>query len=95
MVDQKKILIVEDEFKVATFIKKGLLTQNLNSEIAANRLEALELFSNKNFDSVILDIGLPDISGLMLCDEIRRINGKVPISRLITMDSYRNSLIWK
>ena len=45
----EKILIIEDEFKVVTFIKKGLLTQNLNSEIAANGLEALELFSNKHF----------------------------------------------
>lgn len=92
MVDQKKILIVEDEFKVATFIKKGLLTQNLNSEIAANGLEALELFSAKHFDLVILDIGLPDISGLEVCDEIRKINGKVPILMLTAMGSLNDKL---
>jgi DNA-binding response OmpR family regulator len=92
MVDQKKILIVEDEFKVATFIKKGLLTQNLNSEIAANGLEALELFSIKHFDLVILDIGLPDISGLEVCDEIRKINAKVPILMLTAMGSLNDKL---
>jgi DNA-binding response OmpR family regulator len=92
MVEQKKILIVEDEFKVATFIKKGLLTQNLNSEIAANGLEALELFSNKHFDLIILDIGLPDISGLEVCDEIRKINAKVPVLMLTAMGSLNDKL---
>jgi DNA-binding response OmpR family regulator len=92
MVDKKKILIVEDEFKVATFIKKGLLTQNLNSEIAASGLEALKLFNNKHFDLVILDIGLPDISGLEVCDEIRKINSKVPILMLTAMGSLNDKL---
>jgi DNA-binding response OmpR family regulator len=92
MVDQKKILIVEDEFKVATFIKKGLLTQNLNSEIAATGLEALELFNNIHFDLVILDIGLPDISGLEVCDEIRKINTKVPVLMLTAMGSLNDKL---
>jgi two-component system copper resistance phosphate regulon response regulator CusR len=83
----EKILIIEEEFKVATFIKKGLLTRNLNSEIAANGLEALELFSNKHFDLVILDIGLPDICGLEVCDKIRKMNVKVPILMLNAMGS--------
>lgn len=92
MVEQKKILIVEDEFKVATFIKKGLLTQNLNSEIAPTGLDAIELFTNKHFDLVILDIGLPDISGLEVCDEIRKINSKVPILMLTAMGSLNDKL---
>lgn len=92
MVEQKKILIVEDEFKVATFIKKGLLTQNLNSEIASTGQEAIDLFTNKHFDLVILDIGLPDISGLEVCNDIRKINCKVPILMLTAMGSLNDKL---
>lgn len=92
MIDPKKILIVEDEFKVATFIKKGLLTQNLNSEIASNGREALSLFTSDFFDLVILDIGLPDISGLEVCNEIRKVNGKVPILMLTAMGSLNDKL---
>ena len=47
MAVEKKILIVEDELKVATFISKGLHTQNLSNDIAASGAEALDLF-NKN-----------------------------------------------
>lgn len=92
MVEQKKILIVEDEFKVATFIKKGLLTQNLISEIASTGQEAIDLFTNKHFDLVILDIGLPDISGLEVCNDIRKINCKVPILMLTAMGSLNDKL---
>jgi len=92
MVEQKKILIVEDELKVATFIKKGLLTQNLNSEIASTGQEAIDLFTNNHFDLVILDIGLPDISGLEVCDEIRKTNCKVPILMLTAMGSLNDKL---
>jgi two-component system, OmpR family, copper resistance phosphate regulon response regulator CusR len=92
MIEQKKILIVEDEFKVATFIKKGLLTQNLISEIASTGLEAIDLFTNNHFDLIILDIGLPDVSGLEVCDEIRKINSKVPILMLTAMGSLNDKL---
>jgi two-component system copper resistance phosphate regulon response regulator CusR len=92
MLEQKKILIVEDEFKVATFIKKGLLTQNYISEIASTGEEAIDLFTKQHFDLVILDIGLPDISGLEVCDNIRKINAKVPILMLTAMGSLNDKL---
>ena len=87
MLVQQNILIVEDEIKVATFIKKGLLTQNILSEIAFTGLEAIELFKKKHFDLVILDIGLPDMSGLDLCKHIRDNNSRVPILMLTAMGS--------
>jgi two-component system copper resistance phosphate regulon response regulator CusR len=92
MVEQKNILIVEDEFKVATFIKKGLLTQNLTSEIAFTGFEAINLFKSKHFDLVILDVGLPDISGLEVCQEIRKINSNIPILMLTAMGSLNDKL---
>ena len=92
MFGEKKILIVEDEFKVATFIKKGLLTQNMQSEIASTGMEAIESFNKIHYDLVILDIGLPDMSGLDVCSEIRKINSRVPILMLTAMGSLIDKL---
>ena len=64
----KRILVVEDESKVATFIKKGLQTQSFEAEIASDGREAKRLFSQGNFDLVILDLGLPEI-GRASCRE--------------------------
>ena len=92
MLVQQNLLILEDEIKVATFIKKGLLTQNILSEIAFTGLEAVELFNKNHFDLVILDIGLPDMSGLDLCKHIRDNNSRVPILMLTAMGSLTDKL---
>lgn len=92
MLQQKKILIVEDEFKVATFINKGLLTQNICGEIAFTGLEAMQLFNKNQYDLVILDIGLPDMSGLDVCEHIRKNNCRVPIIMLTAMGSLGDKL---
>ena len=92
MLQQKKILIVEDEFKVATFINKGLLTQNIFGEIAFTGLEAMQLFNRNQYDLVILDIGLPDMSGLDVCEHIRKTNCRIPIIMLTAMGSLGDKL---
>ncbi len=92
MMDLKNILIVEDEEKVATFIKKGLQTQNFVAEIAETGKEALQLLETKPFDLVILDIGLPDISGLEICKKIRETNTKIPILMLTALGSVSDKL---
>ena len=92
MHQHKKILIVEDEFKVATFINKGLLTQDIFAEIAFTGLEAMQLFNKNHYDLVILDIGLPDMSGLAVCEHIRKNNCRVPILMLTAMGSLSDKL---
>jgi two-component system, OmpR family, copper resistance phosphate regulon response regulator CusR len=92
MEEIKNILIVEDEAKVAMFIKKGLKTQGWESEIAHEGSEAINLFNNYNFDLVILDIGLPDMSGLDVCKMLRNKNSKVPILMLTAMGSLSDKL---
>lgn len=88
----KKILIVEDESKVAAFISKGLQTQDFESDIASSGLDALALFNTKNYDLVILDIGLPDMSGLNVCEHIRKSNQRIPILMLTAMGSLSDKL---
>lgn len=88
----KKILIVEDEFKVATFISKGLHTQNLSNDIASSGIEAISFFNKNNYDLVILDIGLPDMSGLNVCEYIRKNNQTIPILMLTAMGNLSDKL---
>lgn len=92
MSDSKTILIVEDEEKVASFIKKGLFTQGYVSVIASTGREALVFFETQKFDLVILDIGLPDLSGLEVCEEIRKKNTQIPVLMLTALGSMGDKL---
>ncbi len=92
MNEVKNILIVEDENKVATFIKKGLQTQNFTSQIAETGKIALELINEVKFDLIILDIGLPDMSGIEICEKIRMSNTKIPILMLTAFGSVSDKL---
>ncbi len=92
MIENKKILIVEDEVKVATFIKKGLQTQNFEAEVAETGIDAKMLFDEQNFDLIILDIGLPDMSGLEFCEYVRTKNTKIPILMLTALGSVADKL---
>lgn len=82
---EKKILIVEDEPKVASFIKQGLEENNYFSEIAVDGQEGFTMSTSKFYDLIILDINLPYINGIDLCKEIRKHNTKVPIIMLTAM----------
>lgn len=86
------ILIVEDEEKVATFIKKGLQTQNFIGDIAGTGRDALNLLNKNSYDLVILDIGLPDMSGIEICKIIRETNSKIPILMLTALGSVSDKL---
>ncbi len=92
MIENKKILIVEDEVKVATFIKKGLQTQNFDAEVAETGSDAKRFFDDGSFDLIILDIGLPDMSGLEVCEYVRQKNTKIPILMLTALGSVADKL---
>lgn len=92
MSDNKAFLIVEDEEKVASFIKKGLFTQGYDSVIAPTGREALDLFQSQKFDLIILDIGLPDLSGLEVCEQIRKTNAQIPVLMLTALGSVSDKL---
>jgi DNA-binding response OmpR family regulator len=92
MLENKNILIIEDEVKVAAFIHKGLQTQDFTSDIADSGFQALHLFNQNHYDLVILDIGLPDMSGLAVCEQIRKSDNRIPILMLTAMGSLADKL---
>src|SRR5665647_75131 len=80
-----RILIVEDEHKVALFLKRGLEENNYSCEIAGDGLIGKRLFETHGYDLIILDVNLPFKNGIQLCKEIRHINPKVPVIMLTAL----------
>ena len=74
-----KILVVEDEVKVASFVKKGLEQAGYEADVAADGEEAQQKFSQAAYDLVILDLMLPKISGWDLIPVMRKERPLVPI----------------
>lgn len=76
--DRKRILIVEDDIDIANLEKDYLEINNFDTVICENGKKAYELINNEHFDSVILDLMVPEMSGFELCKEIRKIKN-IPI----------------
>src|SRR5450759_5126467 len=83
-----KILIVEDEPKVASFIKKGLEENNYEAEIAYDGISAEKLVKLNRYDLFILDIIIPGINGLELCKKLKNLNSNIPVLMLTAPVSY-------
>ncbi len=88
-----KILIVEDEPKVASFLKKGLEENNYETEIAYDWLSGDKLAQQYKFDLFILDIIIPGISGLELCRRIKKLNPILPVLMLTALGTTDDKII--
>lgn len=69
----EKILIIEDEADVADFIKRDLLQAGYQAEIAYTGQQGLEIAYSNTPDLVILDLMLPDMDGIDVCRELRKL----------------------
>ena len=67
-----KILIVEDEPEIVNLIRNRLDTKIYDISVAYNGDDALKLIQNEHFDLLSLDIMLPSVDGLTLCNEVRK-----------------------
>jgi len=88
-----KILIVEDEPKVASFIKKGLEESNYEAEIAYDGFSGYKLALQYHYDLFILDVIIPGISGLDLCKKLKLQNPDIPILMLTALGTTDDKLI--
>lgn len=86
----KKILLVEDEAHVVSFIKKGLSEEGFEVTVAFDGKTGLNLAIENSFDLIVLDIMLPEINGYEVCKEIRRKDLSVPIIFLSALGTSEN-----
>jgi len=77
-----RILVVEDERKVANFIKNGLEEERYIVEIANDGITGLEMAMNNQFDAILLDVMLPGKDGFTILKELRDAGVATPIMML-------------
>ena len=82
-----RILIVEDEKKMAAVLKKGLEAENHRVSLAFDGRSGLELASTTEFDVVVLDLMLPVIDGFEVARRLRRNDNRTPILMLTARDA--------
>ncbi|MGI4803459.1 MAG: response regulator transcription factor [Janthinobacterium lividum] len=87
-----RILLVEDEEKVSSFIKKGLEENQYLVELAGDGATALKRVLNDAYDLIILDVMLPYISGIELCKQIRLKNEQLPILMLTALGTVEDKI---
>jgi two-component system, OmpR family, copper resistance phosphate regulon response regulator CusR len=87
-----KILIVEDEPKVASFIKRGLEESHYDADIAYEGLSAEKLARQYKYDLFILDIILPGIGGLDLCLKFKTLFPNIPVLMLTALGTTDDKL---
>lgn len=77
--EQKKILIVEDDFNFGNILRDYLILNDYNVVLAKNGIEGMEKFEKENFDLCILDVMMPFKDGFTLGKEIREKNENIPL----------------
>lgn len=85
VMEEEKILIIEDEPKIADTLKLGLSENDYQADVAYDGVTGQKLFNENNYDLVVLDINLPGINGYKLCRNFRSVNANVPIIMLTSL----------
>jgi len=85
-----KILLVEDESNVASFINRGLTEEGYEVTLAFTGTEGLRMATTFDFDLMILDIMLPQLNGLEICRAVRAQNRRTPILFLTALGTTAN-----
>jgi DNA-binding response OmpR family regulator len=87
-----RILIVEDEDRIASFVEKGLRSNGFTTTVVGDGDAAYEYALTGGFDLVVLDIGLPGRDGFTVLRELREARVSVPVIVLTARDSVRDTV---
>jgi two-component system, OmpR family, response regulator len=82
-----RVLIVEDEPKLANLLRKGLTAQGLAADIATDGDDALCMATATAYDAITLDVMLPDTDGFTLCRDLRRHGVSTPVLMITALDT--------
>jgi two-component system copper resistance phosphate regulon response regulator CusR len=82
-----KVLLVEDEERLASFIRKGISAEGYEVDVAFDGRTGLSLFRRNSYDVVVLDVNLPQMNGFEVCRLIREDNESISVLMLTALDS--------
>ena len=85
--DPIRILLVEDEARIADTLRQGLTENGYDVEVAYDGSIGYRLFQNGDFGLVVLDINLPGINGYELCKLVRAANARIPVIMLTALST--------
>lgn len=77
-----RILVVEDEHKIAEALRKGLMQERYAVDLAYDGMDGYEMATSNEYDAIILDLMMPKMDGLTLCKKLRSENIHTPILML-------------
>jgi two-component system, OmpR family, copper resistance phosphate regulon response regulator CusR len=87
-----KILVVEDEPKVASFLKQGLEEAGFDVDLVYDGQMGKKFALKNNYDVIVLDVIIPFINGIELCKQIRESKTQVPILMLTALGTVEDKL---
>jgi heavy metal response regulator len=87
-----RILVIEDERKIASFIKRGLREEGYTVDTAFDGEEGYRLTGENEYALIILDIMLPKQDGIALCRQLRRDGIESPVLMLTAKDSVQDKV---
>lgn len=87
-----RVLIVEDEPGIATFLEKGLRAEGFTTMVVDDGIKATEVASDETFDLVILDLGLPGKDGRQVLAELRKRGERMPVIILTARKSVEDTV---
>lgn len=87
-----RILIVEDETKLAAFLKKGLVQEGFAADVTRSAAEAVDRTEAGSYAVVILDINLPDRDGFSVLKQLRDTGDTTPVLMLTARDSIHDKV---
>jgi two-component system OmpR family response regulator len=82
-----RVLIVEDEPKLANLIRRGLRDEGIAADIAARGEDALWMAGATEYDAIVLDVMLPGLDGFAVCDRLRADEVRSPVLMLTARDA--------
>ena len=82
-----RVLIVEDDLRMASLIRRGLTGEGLAADVAAKGGDALWMAAAHGYDAVVLDVMLPDLDGFEVCRRLRAAGVRSPVLMLTARDS--------
>jgi DNA-binding response OmpR family regulator len=87
-----RLLLVEDDARIARFVAKGLREQSYAVDVATNGDDALYQAEINSYDLIVLDVMLPGRDGFAVCRELRAAGQKIPILMLTAKDAVEDRI---